>query len=140
MLASAPPAVHCQAQRPSVRATAPERYRVQFTIGRETHERLRRLQALLRREVPDGDPGVIFDRAIALLLEKVEGTKLAMTGPTSGNAIRPGTDSRSMTTDCRASVWQCVSSGVPSASQPIGSTLARAEGRSTGVPFYSLTA
>jgi hypothetical protein len=45
--------------RPIVRATAPERYRVQFTIGAEGHERLRRLQALLRREIPDGDPGVI---------------------------------------------------------------------------------
>ena len=47
--------------RPIVRATAPERYRVQFTIGPETHERLRRVQALLRREIPDGDPGAIFD-------------------------------------------------------------------------------
>ena len=48
--------------RPIVQATAPERYRVQFTIGQETHEKLRRLQALLRREIPDGDPGTIFDR------------------------------------------------------------------------------
>ena len=40
--------------RPIVQAWAPERYRVQFTIGPETHEKLRRLQALLRREIPDG--------------------------------------------------------------------------------------
>jgi hypothetical protein len=62
--------------RPVVRASAPERYRVQFTIGQETHEKLRRVQALLRREIPDGDPAAIFDRALALLLEKVEKTKL----------------------------------------------------------------
>jgi hypothetical protein len=37
------------APRPIIRATAPQRYRVQFTIGAESHERLRRLQALLRR-------------------------------------------------------------------------------------------
>jgi hypothetical protein len=43
--------------------TAPQRYRVQFTIGEEAHEKLRRLQALLRREIPDGDPGKIFERA-----------------------------------------------------------------------------
>jgi hypothetical protein len=43
--------------RPIVQAWAPERYRVQFTIGQETHEKLRRLPALLRREIPDGDPG-----------------------------------------------------------------------------------
>ena len=31
-----------------------ERYRVQFTIGTATHEKLRRAQELLRREIPDG--------------------------------------------------------------------------------------
>jgi hypothetical protein len=65
------------APRPIVQPLAPARYRVQFTIGEETHEKLRRMQALLRREIPDGDPGVIFDRALTVLLEKVEKTKLA---------------------------------------------------------------
>jgi hypothetical protein len=45
------------AARPVVRASAPGRYRVQFTIDRETYEELRGVQALLRREIPDGDPG-----------------------------------------------------------------------------------
>jgi hypothetical protein len=58
--------------------TAPERYRVQFTIGEATHEKLRRLQTLLRREIPSGDPGVIFDRAVTLLLEHVENKKLGV--------------------------------------------------------------
>jgi hypothetical protein len=87
------PAALVPAPRPIVRATAPERYRVQFTIGAESHERLRRLQALLRREIPDGDPGVIFDRALILLLEKVEKTKLgAVAKPRPSRSIRPGTD------------------------------------------------
>jgi hypothetical protein len=68
--------------RPLVQATAPERYRVQFTIRQETHDKLRRLQALLRREIPDGDPGAIFDRALTLLLARVESDKL-------GRAARP---------------------------------------------------
>ena len=55
-----------------VEALAPQRYRVQFTIGQETQEKLRRLQALLRREIPDGDPGTIFDRAVSLLLGREE--------------------------------------------------------------------
>jgi hypothetical protein len=72
---------------------APERYRVQFTIGQETHEKLRRLQALLRREIPDGDPGAIFDRALTVLLEKVEKTKLAAAAkPRPKRPIRPETD------------------------------------------------
>jgi 5-methylcytosine-specific restriction endonuclease McrA len=79
--------------RPIVRASAPERYRVQFTIGQETHEKLRRLQALLRREIPDGDPGAIFDRALTLLLEKVEKTKLAAAAkPRPRPSIHPTTD------------------------------------------------
>jgi len=88
------PAALPAARRPIVETTSPERYRVQFTIGKESHDRLRRVQALLRREIPDGDPGAIFDRAIALLLERVEKEKLgAATKPRAPHAIRPGTDS-----------------------------------------------
>jgi len=79
-------------RRPIIETTSPDRYRVQFTIGKETHEKLRRLQALLRREIPTGDPSVIFDRAVTLLLEKVEKTKLGAT--TKPRSIRPGTDKR----------------------------------------------
>jgi 5-methylcytosine-specific restriction endonuclease McrA len=79
--------------RPIVQPTSPERYRVQFTVGKQTHERLRRLQDLLRREIPDGDPAAIFDRAVALLLENVERQKLgAVARPRSSPSIRPGTD------------------------------------------------
>jgi hypothetical protein len=82
-------------RRPIIETTSPERYRVQFTIGKESHDKLRRVQALLRREIPDGDPGAIFDRAIALLLERVEKAKLgAATKPRTPPAIRPGTDSQ----------------------------------------------
>jgi hypothetical protein len=61
--------------RPVIRATAPERFKVQFTVRQETHDKLRRLQDLLRREIPSGDPATIVDRALTLLLEKVEKTK-----------------------------------------------------------------
>jgi len=100
------------APRPVIQATAPERYRVQFTIGQQTHEKLRRLQALLRREIPDGDPAAIFDRALTLLLEKVEKKKLgAATKPRPRAAIRPGTDrsarrSREVPREVKRVVWR----------------------------------
>jgi hypothetical protein len=72
--------------RAVVQPTAPARFRVQFTIGQETHDKLRRLQVLLGPEVPNGDPAVIFDRAVTVLLEKVEKAKCGST------AIRPRTD------------------------------------------------
>ena len=43
--------------RPIIETTSPDRYRVQFTIGKESHDTLRRLQDLLRREIPNGDSG-----------------------------------------------------------------------------------
>jgi hypothetical protein len=53
------------------------------------------LQALLRREIPDGDPGAIFDRALTVLLEKVERTKLAAAAkPRRGRPIRTAADQR----------------------------------------------
>jgi 5-methylcytosine-specific restriction endonuclease McrA len=106
------PAVFVPAPRPVIQPTAPQRYRVQFTIGQEAHERLRRIQALLRREIPDGDPGVIFDRAMILLLEKVEKKKLgAATKPRARQFIRPGTDrsaprSREAPREVKRVVWR----------------------------------
>ena len=41
-------------RRPVIEPLAPERYRLQLTMGKETHDRLRRLQDLLAREIPDG--------------------------------------------------------------------------------------
>jgi len=83
MIRSTPP--------PVIRPTAPRRYRVQFTIGEETHDMLRRLQALLCREIPGGDPAVIFDRAVALLLADVERRKL---GAVQRPRIRRATDGK----------------------------------------------
>lgn len=56
---------------------APERYKVQVTITAQTHRKLRRAQDLLRHSIPDGDIGAVLDRALTVLLEKLERTKLA---------------------------------------------------------------
>jgi hypothetical protein len=105
------PATH----RPVIQALAPDRYLVRFTIGPEDHEKLLRVQALLRREIPDGNAGAIFGRALALLLDKVEKEKLgAGARPRSSRVIRPGTDkvhrpsahSRHVPQEVRRAVWK----------------------------------
>src|SRR5881396_393224 len=48
---------------------APDRYKVQFTVSKDTCEKLRLAQDLLRHVIPDADPGVIFDRALTVLLD-----------------------------------------------------------------------
>ena len=87
-----PPACHAVVQ-----ALAPRRYRVQFTIGQAPYEQLRCLQTLLRREVPNGDAGVIVERLIAVLLDKVQRGKLGKRGvdqATSGRSGRRSTAAR----------------------------------------------
>jgi hypothetical protein len=81
MMVSAPP-TRPPARSAVVAPLAPERYRVQFTVTRETYDKLRRAQDLLRHTIPNGDPAAIFDRALTLLLKEAERTKL-------GAAVRP---------------------------------------------------
>ncbi len=70
---------------------APERYRIQITVTRETHDKLRQVQDLLRHTVPNSDPAAIFDRALTLLLAELQRTKHAATA--RPRAAKPTTSS-----------------------------------------------
>jgi hypothetical protein len=95
--------------RPVVTPLAPKRYRVQFTIGAATHEKLRRAQELLRREIPDGDPGAIFDRALTLLCAEVARKKLAVAArPTVAAKPRLGHGTRAHSRHIPARVKRAV--------------------------------
>jgi hypothetical protein len=83
---------------------APERYRVQFTVSRAVHDKLRVAQDLLRHSIPDGDPAAIFERALTLLLSELEKKKCAAASrPRSGVPARPG--SRRIPAAVRREVW-----------------------------------
>jgi hypothetical protein len=84
---------------------SPERYKVQFTVSKETHDKLRRVQDLLRHTVPDGDPAVIFDKAVSLLLTALERTKVAATDrPRPARSTATG--SRHIPAGVKRTVWQ----------------------------------
>jgi len=91
--------------RPAViRPLAPERYKVQFTVSGETFEKLRRAQDLMRHCVPDGDVAAIFDRALTILLEHLDRTKLAAAyDPRTSRGTAPG--SRRIPAAVRRQVW-----------------------------------
>jgi hypothetical protein len=74
-------------------------------MGEETHEKLRRVQDLLRREIPDGDPGAIFDRALTLLLEDIGRRKLAETSKPRPPAAARATTSRHVPANVKRAVW-----------------------------------
>ena len=62
-----------------IHALAPERFRLQLTIGSDTLGKLRRAKDLLRHAIPSGDEAQIIDRALTLLLADVERKKLGAT-------------------------------------------------------------
>ena len=90
--------------RAKVAPLAPERYKVQFTVGRETHEKLGRVQDLLRHRTPNGDLATIFDRAVTLLLADLEKKKTAATArPRVSVPVRE--HSRHVPAGVRRTVW-----------------------------------
>ena len=89
---------------PVIAPIAPERYRVQVTINAETHQKLRRVQDLLRHVVSNGDPAVIFDRALTLLLHDLEKRKFAsVERPRDGATVN--TTGRHVPAAVRRAVW-----------------------------------
>ena len=83
---------------------APDRYKVQVTIGGETLEKLRLAKDLLRHAVPSGDEAVIFDRALTALLSDLAQKKFAASErPRPAPPSRPG--SRTIPAELKRRVW-----------------------------------
>lgn len=59
-----------------VQEMAPERYLVQLTISKSTHDKLRHAQALLSHVVPTGDVAQVLDRALEALIGMLERRKI----------------------------------------------------------------
>jgi 5-methylcytosine-specific restriction endonuclease McrA len=77
---------------------------VQITVSRETHDRLRRAQDLLRHSIPDGDVAAVFDRALTLLIDHLEKQRFAATSRPRDTPQRPGS-SRHIPATVRREVW-----------------------------------
>ncbi|MPY86814.1 MAG: hypothetical protein GEU99_02735 [Luteitalea sp.] len=98
-------ATPADAPRAAVTPLAPARYKVSFTVGAETYEKLRQAQDLLRHVVPNGDLAVLFDRALTLLLDQVAKTKLAATD-TPRASDGPARGSRRIPAAVKRAVWE----------------------------------
>jgi hypothetical protein len=98
--------VPAQPKRAAVVAPiAPAQYKVQITVSADTYDKLRRAQDLLRHTIPNGDPAVIFDRALTLLLANLEKAKLAAaTRPRAPRSAAPR--SRHVPATIRREVWK----------------------------------
>jgi hypothetical protein len=98
------PPLPTREKRPVVAPLTPERYRIEMTVSKDTHAKLRELQNLLCREVRNGDPALIFDRALDALLAKVKKQKLAAARtPRPPRDVKPG--SRDIPAHVQRTVW-----------------------------------
>lgn len=101
----APSAPQPPSRRPLVKPLSAESYRLQITMSRDTHDKLRRVQALMRHRVPNGDPAEIFDRALDALLREVEKTQCAYVDrPRGSKGCADG--SRHIPSSVKRDVWK----------------------------------
>jgi hypothetical protein len=101
-VAAAPVPQFCRAV---VTPLAPERYKLQVTLARETHEKLRRAQALARHTLPDGDVGAILDRALTLLIDDLERRRFALVASPRSNPGVSTASGRHIPSAVRRAVW-----------------------------------
>ena len=64
--------------RTRIAPLSPERYTLQVTLPGGTHDKLRRVQALLGHAVPSGDVAQVLDRALDALLLQLEKRKFGL--------------------------------------------------------------
>jgi hypothetical protein len=85
---------------------SPARYKVQFTAGAELREKLERLRALLRSEVPDGDLGAVVEKAVDVMLERIEARRFGRTRSPRKKAPPSDPSSRHIPAEVRRFVHQ----------------------------------
>jgi 5-methylcytosine-specific restriction endonuclease McrA len=60
-------------------ALSPGRYKVQFTASAQLKDKIERLTALMRSEIPDADLALVIEQAVSEKLERLEARRFAKT-------------------------------------------------------------
>jgi len=84
---------------------SPERYVLQITIPRATHDKLRHAQALLGHAIPSGDVACVLDRALDFMIDVLEKRKLGATNRPRREP-RPVLGRRHVPAAVRRAVWK----------------------------------
>ena len=91
---------------PKIEALSPARYKVQFTASAELRDKLERLTALMRAEVPSGDIAQLIEQAVTEKLARLEAKRF-------GRSTAPGqklqaTNTKPVSRHVRAAVRRAV--------------------------------
>jgi 5-methylcytosine-specific restriction endonuclease McrA len=84
----------------------PERFALQVTIPRATHDKLRYAQSLLGHSIPSGDIACVLDRALDALIGRLEKQKLGATRRALRQHPRPTRAARHVPAHVRRAVWE----------------------------------
>jgi hypothetical protein len=82
-----------------------QRFALQVTIGRSTHDKLRYAQELLSHRSPSGEVAEVLDRALDVLIRELEKAKFAAT-KRPRRSRRPGTRPRHVPAEVKRAVWE----------------------------------
>jgi 5-methylcytosine-specific restriction endonuclease McrA len=82
---------------------SPERFGLQCTLDRETHDLLREAKELMSHQNPSGEIRAVLNRALRLLVEDLRRQKFAATS--RPGRPRPGTNPRHIPADVKRVVW-----------------------------------
>ena len=91
--------------RSRVKPLSAQSFEVRFTMSRSAHEKLHYAQELLGHQVPSGDIAQVFERALDVLIPRLEKAKFAATGkprPCPGRSSDP----RHIPADVKRAVWK----------------------------------
>jgi 5-methylcytosine-specific restriction endonuclease McrA len=88
------PAPRRNERRSDIAPLTAETFKFQFTGSRACHDLFREAQGLLRHRIPDGDPAMIFEKALRVFVEQVKKERFA-TGRKARSAPAKGTDASS---------------------------------------------
>ena len=90
--------------RPRVVPLSPERYAIQVTVSKATHDKLRHAQALLSHVVPSGDVAEVLDRALDVLIAHVEKRRFGATDRPSARHQKSSKNPRNIAAHVRRAV------------------------------------
>jgi 5-methylcytosine-specific restriction endonuclease McrA len=91
--------------RPRVAPLSRESFGLQVTLGRCTHQKLRRAQELLGHQIPSGDIAQVLDRVLDLAIAELEKRKFAATAKPR-RCRRPTSSPRHIPADVQRAVWE----------------------------------
>jgi len=99
-------AIENAAAHARVKPLSAERFALQLTIGKETHDKLRHVQSLLSHCLPSGDLEQVLDRALDALESQLEKRKFGATAKPRARSHRPSANPRHIPAAVKRAVWE----------------------------------